>query len=456
MSNASREQYKEMQKALANINTRRGSDPNKTKGFYSEVVNSYEANINNIDAGIKARQVVIDNNGPADAKIKYSGGNYGRDIQDKCGYSFSKHKSNLSSGKYDGQIYRINKEHEIFSNPKHLEELTRIAKERNIKIVASSTTEKEMYNLAYAAHLEGQVREKIGFDNKAPISAGLYTKSKEVARATKKTTEKTKEIGIDGVEGAKVALIDATPALVHQGAKDVINVVKGDVSVSDAAVDMAKSTGTVVVTGAATNIVKKQVNKAVERVNIKVGTQFVDTNVVGKVVGIAISLKDCTKQFVDGEIESSEYLIRVLEDGTGFVISSLAYGVGGFLGGPLVGACCSYVVSTAYEILIGLMRESRASKKHMKEMEQVAKRIKEEQERYRDEYNKAFGELYGAQKEKIENAFLVIINGLKNNDVNTFINGIQCIADAYGIKYEFESFEMIDKQMQDENYVWDF
>jgi len=177
------EVYGQMREDIANVDVNRGASSDRAKGFYAEIVNSSEENISNINKGIKARQIVIDDNGNVDAKVKYSGGNYGRGIQDKCGRSFNstKVKSLIESGKYDGQILRINCDSVIFMNPEKLEELCKIAKKHNIKIVAASTSEREMHFLAKAAKTEVNIRKNIGLSGKASLTATTYVTAKVVS-----------------------------------------------------------------------------------------------------------------------------------------------------------------------------------------------------------------------------------------------------------------------------------
>lgn len=125
------EEFRHLKTEMSKINTERGGGASGLKGFYAESTNAAYDNLNRIDAGIGARQIVIDNNGDADAIIKYTNGQFGREIQYKNGYQYSKHKEFLSSGKYDNMIYAVNNDNPIFDNPKQMETLNALAKEHN-------------------------------------------------------------------------------------------------------------------------------------------------------------------------------------------------------------------------------------------------------------------------------------------------------------------------------------
>lgn len=113
-------EFRNMKTEMSKINTQRGGGPSGLKGFYAESANATYDNIRRIEDGIQARQIVIDNNGAADAVIRYANGQLGRKIQYKNGYQYYKHKEFLSSGKYDNMIYAVNADNLVFSNPKQL------------------------------------------------------------------------------------------------------------------------------------------------------------------------------------------------------------------------------------------------------------------------------------------------------------------------------------------------
>lgn len=450
------EQYKSLEKNMSKINTSRGGGPDGLKGFYAELANSVEDNIERIDAGIAARQHVIDDNGAADAVIKYANGTKGRQIQDKCGYQYSDYKRFISSGEYDGMILRINPDNPIFESKIKMSELDELASQHHIKIEKAKISEAEIKNVAKVAHTEGEIRKKVGLDSTAPVTSAVYSKSKEVNHVIKNVKRQVNEVGGEAVDGAKGALIGATPAIIHQGAKDVIRVSKGEMEASEAVEDIVLTTGKVAVTGAASRVAKKAVEKTADKIGSKVLKKTIDANAIGKVAGIAISLKDCTNKYINGEIDSGEYLIELFEDGMGFVISETAYIVGDVLGGPLAGACCAYVLSEVYEQVLFASRNERYSKTKLKEMKKIAAKIKKSQEEYRLRFDEAFKEYYNDMQDKLDKAYENLVNSLFINDVNKFLESVNEVGAAYGISCSLGSFEEIDSKMSNKNYVWNF
>ena len=175
------DEYKKMRDGIENVNPNRGSSPDKTKGFYGEIVNATENNLDRIKKGQKARVEVIDDNGAADSIIKYANGQTGRAIQDKVGYNYFQIKQMIKSGKYDGMVLSLNKDNSLFQDEEKLNECIKLAKAHGIKIESSYVTEKETHRLAEAALVESKIRDSIGLDKtKAPIVATGYTANKMI------------------------------------------------------------------------------------------------------------------------------------------------------------------------------------------------------------------------------------------------------------------------------------
>ena len=60
MSTSKFDEYKKMQSDISKINPNRGGSPKQSKGFYAEVINATENNLDRIKNDIKARVIVID------------------------------------------------------------------------------------------------------------------------------------------------------------------------------------------------------------------------------------------------------------------------------------------------------------------------------------------------------------------------------------------------------------
>ena len=276
----------------------------------------------------------------------------------------------------------------------------------------------------------------------------------DVSVEAKLSVKKVNNIGKTAVDGAKNVLTGAAPSLIHQGAKNISKVANGEIEVEDAVKDMGDKVSGTIVTGMAANVIKHQVEHTADRISQKVIHKTLDMNAVGKVTGIVMSLQDCTNRFVSGEISGGEYCIEVLEDGMGFVVSEIGFMVGGILGGPFCAACCSYVLSTTYDSLVSLMRDGRISKKKQLEMNDIAIRIREEQEAYRKGFEEAFSNYYKTREYFIESAYTGLISSIKRNDVNGFLDEINRMGETFGIQYTLGSFDDIDKKMQDEDFVF--
>ena len=130
--------------------------------------------------------------------------------------------------------------------------------------------------------------------------------------------------------------------------------------------------------------------------------------------------------------------------------------IGDIVGGPLVAAACSYVLTLTYDELVGAMREERFSKKHLEEMLNVAAYIKREQETFRSEFNEAFSAYYGDKQNKIDSAYNGLIESIRDNNIDNFLTAVNRMGRAFGIEYTLGSFVEIDDNMKNSEYVWQF
>lgn len=435
---------------LVQLNTNRGGDKGQI-GFVVEITDTLDKNLGYIDKGQKTRQKVRNNNGDWDATTSY-----GRKLQYKIGTSFTApYKLNeiINSGQYNNGVIVLDSNHPIFdpSNESKYSSVLDNCKRNNIKLRPSDTSVDTSVRLTRARKIEGDIRTSVGLDPKAPIVTKAYTTARKGEVILKEVGREAVETTRTAADGAGAAMIGAAPAIIHQSAKDVKKVIDGDMEVTDAVLEIATITGTVATSGAATAIA----NRAANKVATKVLNKTIDANSVGKIVGLAISLKGCTEKYINGEIESGEYLHEVLEDGVGFAVSSIGWIVGDLVGGPVAGACVSYVLGEVYDTIIGAIREERFSKNRKNELIRVAEQIKKEEEKYREEFKKKFAEYYGEQSSDIDIAFNEIAYSMKNNNVEIFLSSINDIARVYGVEYAW-TLDEIDKKMNDETYTFMF
>lgn len=435
MSTTKLEEYKKMNHDLANIDPNRGGSPNKSKGYYAEIVNTTENNLERIKNNTAARECVINNNGPADAIVVYKNGQTGRQIQDKVGYTFSQLKNNINSGKYDNMIFRINKDHPVLKNKKAINLLKQEARQHNIKIEIGKTTEKEVLELAKNTTNESKLRNAIGLDDtKAPVSASVFTAKTFLKDSVKNSkdfisentgrfmSENFKQINAAGVDEA---VNSAMFAAVLSTTKNTISVIKGEESATEAIKEILYDTSSAAVLGYATGVVKDVFN---------IG----ELGDAALLVNGTIQISKQVFSYVNGEIDERQLLNNVAESTAylaaayvGRIIGSQLIPipiVGSYIGEMITTAICSEVIST-----IKTTKEfEKKNKKYISLYHRAEREIKASNERLKSIIEAENEEL----KIIIREGFESIYNGINDNSYDLMIKGLGAIGSKFGISEE--------------------
>lgn len=442
-------EFRNLKHEMSQVDINRGSDANKLKGFYAEAANATADNIRRIDSGIAARQVVIDNNGNADTIIKYANGQYGREIQYKNGYTYSKHKEFLTSGKYDNMIYAVNQDNSIFSNEKQMEELKKIAKEHNIKLVPAMITDSEMKILASVAKFEGNLKGKIGFDDKPTLTLELYANSKELSYHYNELLKKKNSFnnyianqtsaflteGLVGINSAGIsqALNAAQFAAALSVAKNTLNIVKGDEDISEAAREVLKDTSKAAIMGYVTGATAEIANIA-------------NMNDAALIVNGAIQITQNVCSYVNGEITEQELLQNTAETTVYLLNAYVGKTLGGMIGaaggplGILVGEFVGEIVTTM--VCMEITNTIKVSKEFEKEnakknalYRKAEREIRESQVRLRTLIQQENEELI----HDIKAGFEQMLQGIEENSYDKVRTGIVTISTKFGLsEHDFE------------------
>ena len=456
------QQFRQMKRDLADININRGGGSERgLKGFYAEYINSTYANLERIEKDVLAREVVIDDNGDWDAVIKYATGSSGRQIQDKVGYKFSDYRNKIESNQYDGGILRLNPDNPIFSDEQKLGELKSLAKEHGIKIVKGSVSEKEVKTLAIIAEKEGQVRSALGIDKRAPLTAELYTDSKEIEYAVdnikKRVTEVNEYIydttnnflsenaarinaaGLDQAESA------ACFAAAMSIGRNTIAVLKGKEEFSQAAKDVIVDVTSAAVLGYATGTVSEIIG--------------VTTRDASLLVNGTIQLSKQLIAYFEGDIDEQKLVENIAETGAQLAAAYIGRIVGGSIGsigGPIgivIGQFIGEMISTA--VCSDIISAIKASKEFEKRNERIIslyknaeREIRESQARLESLVQKENDELLKA----ISSGMDKIAWGFLNSSFEDIELGLADIGEKFGMSLEqLQKDKLTQSNLFDEN-----
>ena len=439
------EEFRHLKTEMSKINTERGGGASGLKGFYAESTNAAFDNLDRIDSGIGARQIVIDNNGDADAIIKYTNGQFGREIQYKNGYQYSKHKEFLSSGKYDNMIYAVNSDNPIFDNPKQMEVLNALAKEHNIKLIQAKVSDREMQILADAACFEGKIRSSLGIDVSPKFTLELYLDAKEVEYHFNKVIEKqasfngyianqtsaflNDDLAKVNSAGVNQALSAAQFAAAMSVTKNVLSVIKGDEEVKDATINVIKDTSKAAVMGYATGAIAEGF-----------GAEIGD---VALLVNGTIQISKQLYAYVNGDIDEAQLVQNIVETSAYLTAAYVGKTIGGAIGsaagpvGMFVGQFVGEMITTAVcSTVIDTIHKEKEAKSYHNKMLALAHRAEREIRDSQDRLIILVNEDNNRFKDLISTGYEKFIDGILNNNYEEASLGLASIGEGFGINAE--------------------
>lgn len=440
------EQFRQMKRDLAEINTSRGGGAEKgLKGFYAEYVNSTYGNLDRMESGVAAREIVINDNGDWDAVVKYATGASGRPIQDKVGYTFSYYKSKIASNQYDDGILRINPDNPIFSDDQKWSELNSFAKEHGIKIIKGSVTENEAKTLAIVAGEEGKIRSVFGLENNAPVTAELYADSKEVKYVVDNMQKKVIEVNEyihtttnnflseNAARINEAGLNQAESAACFAAAmsigRNTVALLKGEEEFSQATKDVIADVTATAVMGYATGAVSEVIGVATGDASI--------------LINGTIQLSKQLITYLEDDIDEQELVENIAEIGAHLAIAYIGRIVGGSIGsigGPIgivAGQFVGEMISTA--VCADIISTIKASKEFEKQNDKIIALYKNAEFEIRASQAR-LESLIQKENDELEKAIASgmdqIVFGIINDSYNDIELGLADISEKFGLNLE--------------------
>lgn len=454
-NNQVHEEYKKLGEKMSQLNTQRGGSADGLKGFYAELANSTENNVEKIEKGIAAREEVIDNNGPADAVIKYKNGSLGREKQYKSGYSFPQHKKNIESGKYDNQIYSINKDNPILNNPKELETLKSLAKKHNIKIEVSKVPDSEMKVVAKAAQLEGKIRNEVGLDQTAPITSNVYSGTKELMHSAQNLNNDVQNINntvisqagevISSIQngskefvcGVSDALENSVIPLMIVGTQDLIKLAKGEMTMKEAVEDVGGVGLKIAVTGGSMRVASYALSGFIEQSSNTMLKAIAKSNQIGTVIVVGTIIARATSKYVSGEIDGEQFFEEISSEGLSLVVGIVGGAIGGPIGTVIASTACSIMVSSIHSLKQSYKSIDRMQSQYLMTLDRISNRMINEIKESRERLKKVYIDEKKKWDKSVEMGFDMIISGTLNNSMEEISKGINSIMKLFGAEVEF-------------------
>ena len=253
-----------------------------------------------------------------------------------------------------------------------------------------------------------------------------------------------------GIETAQTAaIIGGSVSLV----RNVVALCRDEIEAQDAAINIAQDTATTAAVGYATGFAGSTLKGGMQNSSSQYLRSLSKTNVAGTMVAVAVSASKTMVRYFNGEIDGTECLEDLGEQGTGFVASAVFAAIGetvipNIILGGLIGGMVGYALSSAtYGILMASLKEKKlaASERRLieRQCDEYAKMLRE----YRMEMEQIINEYLVGSMSLFQESFSGIRDAFATHDVDWLIDSANTVSEAFGRKASFSSMEEFDEMM---------
>jgi hypothetical protein len=273
--------------------------------------------------------------------------------------------------------------------------------------------------------------------------------------ATQKTLENIADIA---AETTLITLEQAAIPMAIEGVHNLILVANGEKEFDEAAVDMARLAGTIVVDGSVMNIAEIGITNIMKNGTNELLKNVANSNAVTQIVFIAGVVGNSVIRFVNGDITGEQFFDEIGQQGVELVSGTIGALAGQLLIPiPVVGAMIgSMVISGACGIVykgITTMNEYKTKQKEVSDFAQAALSeinrqnafVKEMIDAQSVEWDKSFAE-----------GFDLIYRGAVNFDADTIAEGLDGILNVFGESVRFKTQEEFSEHFHNKDFIFEF
>lgn len=253
-----------------------------------------------------------------------------------------------------------------------------------------------------------------------------------------------------GIKTAETAaLIGGSASLV----RNIVGMCKGDLEADEAAVNIVKDTAQSAAVGYGTGFAGTAIKGAMQNSTSEYTRALAKTNVAGTIVAVTVSASKTLTKYFKGEIDGTQCLEDLGEQGTGMIASSMFTVIGQAVipipvVGGLIGGMVGYALSSAtYGILMTSLKEEKLAHEERiaieKACEEHIKMIRE----YRAQMNAIIEEYLSDTMEIFNESFSGIKAALAIGDVDLLIESANEITYALGGNKPFETMDDFNNKM---------
>jgi len=253
-----------------------------------------------------------------------------------------------------------------------------------------------------------------------------------------------------GIKTAETAaLIGGSTSLV----RNIVGMCKGEVETDEAALNVVKDTAQSAAMGYGTGFAGSAIKGAMQNSTSEYTRALAKTNVAGTIVAVTVSAYKTLSKYFKGEIDGTQCLEYLGEQGTGMIASSMFTVIGQAvipipIVGELVGGMVGYALSSAtYGVLMNSLKEAKLAHEERiaieKACEEHIKMIRE----YRAQMNEIVEQYLSGAMEVFNESFSGIKDALDIGDVDLVIESANNITASLGGNKPFETMDDFNNKM---------
>lgn len=253
-----------------------------------------------------------------------------------------------------------------------------------------------------------------------------------------------------GIETAEIsALIGGSVSLV----RNIVGMCKGEIEIGEATINVVKDTTQSAVVGYGTGFAGAAIKGVMQNSTSEYTRALAKTNIAGTIVSVTVSASKTMKKYFKGEIDGTQCLEELGEQGTGMIASSMFTVIGQTVipipvVGGLIGGMVGYAFSSAtYSVLMTSLKEEKLAYEERivieKACEEHIKMIRE----YRVQMNEIIEGYLSDTMRIFDESFTGIKDALAIGDIDLLIQSANEITDYLGGNKPFETMEDFNNKM---------
>lgn len=195
-----------------------------------------------------------------------------------------------------------------------------------------------------------------GMSSEAKIKMAKEKIKSDISLHGKFTARTAKNVGKEFVAGAKDTLVKSAIPLTAEAVRKLCEVASGEQSLKEATKDMGKNVVDVAVVGGTNKLLLDVVNSQLSKSNNAVFSNLAKGNKVAQIVTVAVIVQESAIKYINGEIDSKEFIEEVGAKGATMVAGMIGGAVGGEIGsilGGIAGTAALPGVGTAAGVVAG-------------------------------------------------------------------------------------------------------